>query len=563
MPRKKKSTAKSQLPLRIIPLGGCTEIGLNMTIVEYGEDILVIDCGQMFPDEDMPGVDLVVPDIAYLEERRERIRGIVLTHGHEDHIGGLPYLLPKLNAPVYGTSLTLGLLKVKLAEFGLSETAMLHEVAHRQPQQLGAFSVEWTSVTHSIPDASCLLVRTPLGLLVHSGDYKIDYAPITGADFDFHSLAKSGEEQPLVLLADSTNADRPGPTPSESAVIAPLERYFQDTVGALIIATFSSALHRVQIILDLAEEHGRKVFISGLNMERNIKIAAELGFLDVPPGLLHPIKQYASVPPRKRLALTTGSQGEPLSGLSRMALDDHKQVKVQPDDTVILSARIIPGNERTIFRMINHFYRRGARVIYGAQERVHSSGHAYQDDMRQLLSLVQPRNLIPVHGELRQRIAHRALAVELGLPPEDIFVPNNGEVLEIAPNGAAKLLNEPVEAGRVLVDGGVGDVHEVVLRDRRYLAEDGVVLVLLVINRSTGLLLTDPEIVSRGFVYMDESEELINRMKDVVLETLESVEQETREEGPVVNEAVRRALRRFLKKETQKFPVILPVITEI
>ncbi|MFC1601902.1 ribonuclease J [Candidatus Sumerlaeota bacterium] len=568
MNKTRRNTGKGQL--RIMPLGGCNEIGLNMTVLECEGQILIVDCGQMFPEEDMPGVDLVICDTTYLEKRLSQVQGIVLTHGHEDHLGALPYILPRLNVPVYGTTLTLGILGPKLAEYKLDETTDVRDVPQREPRQIGAFSVEWVNVTHSIPNASALIIRTPAGIVVFSGDYKIDYSPVDGREFDFHALASVGEEGVLALLADSTNVHRPGPTPREASVIPALEKYFQECEGSLVLATFASSLHRVQVCLNLAAKYGRKVYLSGLNMERNVRIAAELGFLDVPDDLLRPLKQYPRARPQKRMVLTTGSQGEPLSGLSRMALDSHKQVKVQPEDTVILSARVIPGNERAIYRMVNHFFRRGARVIYEELAPVHASGHAYSDDMRQLLSLVRPRFLIPVHGEMRHQLAHKDLAAGVGMKPEDVFVLGNGKALELRAgsrgleHAQGRILDEAIPASRVLVDGsGIGDIHEVVLRDRLHLGEDGVILVLLTIDRETAELLAGPEIVSRGFVYMDENEALINEIRQVVLDTFNETEKESREEWAVVKEAVRRAVRRFVKKRCQKFPIILPVVTEI
>ncbi|MBN1517475.1 ribonuclease J [Candidatus Sumerlaeota bacterium] len=549
--------------LRVIPLGGCGEIGMNMTAIEYDGEILIVDCGHMQPEDDMPGVDLVIPDTSYLEERREKIHGIVLTHGHEDHIGGLPYIIPKLQCPVFGTRLTLALAEAKLEEYKLGAVQDLREARCREPLRFGPFTVEWISVTHSIPDASALLIRTPMGIIVHSGDYKMDLSPVLGEPFDFHALTTVGEERALLLLADSTNVERSGRARSEAAVRPALERYFQEAEGSIILATFSSALHRIQICFDLAEQYGRKVFLSGLNMERNIRIARNLGFLKINEETLAPLKQYPQHPREKRIVLTTGSQGEPLSGLMRMSLDDHKQVQVEPGDTVLLSARIIPGNERAIGRMINHFFRRGANVVTERQDAIHASGHANADEMRMLLSLVRPRFVAPVHGEVRHQLEHKRLLHDAGVPEENVFILDNGSVLEFGPDQTARVLEEKISASRVLVDGVMEDVHEVVLRDRMHLAEDGLVLVLLTIDRKTAQLLAEPEIISRGFVYMEESEELIAELKGVVLEAFNETEKESREEWLVVREAVRRAVRRYTKKQMQRFPIILPVVTEI
>lgn len=549
-------------PLLIMPLGGCGEIGLNMTVVECGEDILVIDCGQMFPEEDMLGIDLVIPDIGYLKENRDRVRGIVLTHGHEDHIGALPYVLPEVRVPVYGTRLTLALVRDKLRESGLDTTTTFMEVKPRQPITFGNLSVEWIPVTHSIPDSSALAVTTPAGVIIHSGDYKIDPNPIDGRHFDFYRFAEYGEKGVLALLADSTNVERSGTSASESSIVPVLDQLIEEAERSVIVATFSSSLHRIQTVMNLAARRRKRLFISGTSMETNIEIASELGYLDIPHESYCPIEDLVNTRPEDRVILTTGSQGEPLSALSRMALDDHRQIHVGLGDSIVLSSRIIPGNERAIFRMINHLFRRGARVVYERTGAVHASGHAYREEMKSLVNLVRPRYFIPIHGELRHLTAHRDLVIEMGLPQSNAMMLENGRAW-VFENGEAHV--RPVfQAGRTLVDGkGIGDVHAIVLRDRQHLAQDGMFIVVLAIDRSSNRIVAGPEIITRGTVYVDENEELLTRCKQVILETIEGSVEESRGEWTVMKTEVRRAVKRFLKREIRRFPVILPVVIEI
>lgn len=548
--------------LRVIPLGGVGEFGMNMMALEYGEDIIAIDCGVQFPDHDMLGVDLVVPDVTYLRERLRNLRGVFLTHGHEDHIGGLPYTIASLKVPVYGTALTLGLVRAKLREFDLDNSTDLRTVTSRQKIQAGALEVEFISVTHSIPDATCLAIHTPLGIVIHTGDYRIDPSPVAGDGFDTFSLSRCGEEGVLLLLADSTNVEREGTTESEFEVRDSLERIFTEAPRQVIMAMFSTAIYRMQVAIQAAMKTGRKVFIAGYSIERNAQIARELGQLNFPDGLVYDDRAIQDFPPNKRLILTSGSQGEALSALSRMSLDNHKRVKVEADDTIILSSRIIPGNERAVYRMINHFYRLGARLFYERNSHVHVSGHAYRDEMRSMLSMTKPKYLMPIHGELYQLIAHKQLAVETGMPEDNVLIFEDGQALELDRNGARK--GPRVQAGPVLVDGKtVGEIGEIVLRDRRHLSQDGMITVILVIDRSNGEILAGPDIVSRGFVHMDENLDLIQRCKQVVLEAYNDIDQLSREDKDVVQTGVRKALRRFLKDETQLFPVILPVVMEV
>lgn len=561
-PRVKQLPSSRSPKIRIIPLGGLSEIGMNMTVFEYGNDIFAVDCGQMFPDEELLGIDYVIPDIQYLLDNKHRFRGIILTHGHEDHIGGLPYLLAQVNVPIYGTQLTCEIVREKLKEFALDTRTTLRSVPAGSTVRVGGVDVEFIHVTHSIPEAVALAIRLPFGNIIFTGDYKIDQTPVDGRPFDYQSFARYGQEGVLALFADSTNVEREGSSGSERMVIEPLDRLLAAAPRSVVFSCFSSSLHRVQVLMNLAVKNDRKVFVSGLNMVRNIRIAAEVGAITVPPGLLCDMRDLRSVPPEKRIFLTTGSQAEPLSGLNRMALDEHKDVKIKPGDTVILSSRIIPGNERGIYRMINHFFRRGAEVFYEGVSNVHVSGHAHRQEMRTMIALTRPKYLIPIHGEFRHLVEHKHLGVEMGIDPEKIFIMQNGEVLEMDADGAAR--GEKIPVSRILVDGrDVGGVDEVVLRDRRHLSEDGMVIAILAIEKSTGQIVSGPDIVSRGFLYMDENEAFFNSCRNVVLAAFEEFEPESKEEWSVVKASVRRALKKHIKQETGRFPVILPVVLEI
>lgn len=550
--------------LRFIPFGGCGEIGMNCHALEYNGRLLMIDAGQMFPDEEMLGVDYVIPDLSYLIHRAENVEAILLTHAHEDHVGALPYILKDFpGVPVYGTELTIALLKEKLREHHLDRTTNWQIYEPRQQVNTGTFTVEPLAVTHSIIDAVGLAIKTPVGTVVHTGDYKIEPAPPDGLLFDYYALSRLGEEGVLMLWGDSTNADRPGTSPSERLVIPALERLIAQSPRQVVLSTFASSLHRVQTVMRLAAKAGRTVFSAGLNMERNIRIALELGALQVPGTYQSDIRLINSVPPEKRLILTTGSQGEPDSALSRMSMDNHRFVHVEKGDTVILSSRIIPGNERAIYRMINHFAKRGAQVYHEQNERVHVSGHAYSDDIRHMINLVNPRYIIPVHGEYRHLAAHRDIATSMGIPPGNVFVIEDGQTVDFLPDGSARGGNK-IPVGRILVDGkGIGDVGDVVLRDRYHLSQDGTVVVVLAIDRHTGEIVAGPDILARGFIYEQGGSTLLADARDIVRDAFEDTERESREEWEVVKTAIKKALRKFFKQQLERYPVILPIVLEI
>lgn len=533
-----------------------------MMVFDTGHSMFAVDCGQMLPDDDLLGIDMVIPDISYVVENRHRFEAVILTHGHEDHIGALPYLLREVDVPVYGTRLTCELVRERLREHDLNRSVDLRPVTPGETITVGEAQIEFIHVTHSIMESVALAIRLPFGTIIHTGDYKIDPTPIDGRPFDYHAFARYGEEGVLALFADSTNVEREGFTRSESAVIEPIARVFESAPRAIVFSCFASSLHRIQVVIDLARRFGRRLALAGLNMVRNVRIASDLGVLRLPAGLLVDLREARKLPREQLVVLTTGSQGEPLSALSRMALGEHPDYDLRPNDTVILSARMIPGNEKSIYRMMNHLSRRGARVVYERVAPVHASGHAQREEMRLMISLCRPKYLIPIHGEFRHLMEHRALGAAMGIDPENIFVLQDGDVLEIDADGAAR--GEPVPVSRILVDGrAVGDVDEVVLRDRKHLSEDGMVLVLLAIDHATAEVVAGPDIVSRGFLYMDEHQEFFEDCRQVVIRALDECERESKEEWAVVKTAVRRALKKFIKNETGRFPVILPVVLEI
>lgn len=548
--------------VRIIPLGGLGEIGKNMMVIETGSDIVVVDSGLMFPDDEMLGIDLVIPDFTYLLENRAKVRGIVLTHGHEDHIGALPYVLKELPVPVYGTKLTLGLVKGKLSEFNLGREPDLRVVRAGEKVRIGSLNVEFIRVNHSIADSVALAIFTPLGTIIHTGDFKVDQTPIDGEVMDFHRLAELGQAGVLLLMSDSTNVERPGYTLSERVVGQTLEEVFSAIKGRIIVASFASNIHRVQQIINAARQHNRKVCIVGRSMENVASIAMDLGYLKVPGGTLIDVDELDRFPANQVVIITTGSQGEPMSALTRMAMAEHRKVGIIPGDTVIISATPIPGNERLVHRVINFLYKQGAEVISQPFTGVHASGHPSQEELKLMLNLTRPRYFLPVHGEYRHLKRHAALAEAVGISPENIFVAENGDVLEITSRNAR--LAEPISAGNVLVDGlGVGDVGNIVLRDRKLLSQDGILVVVATIDRQNGAVLAGPDIVSRGFVYMREAEPLLEEAKARVKEALTKCQSENVTEWGMLKSSVRESLSNFLYDKTKRRPMILPIIMEI
>ncbi len=548
--------------LRVIPLGGLGEIGLNCLLIEYGDAAIAIDCGLMFPELHMLGIDLVIPDLGYLQRLGERFLGFIITHGHEDHIGALPYVLRDLRAPVYATPMAGGLIAEKLREHNLTESVRLETFRPRQAWQLGPFVVDPVHVTHSIVDAVALAIETPAGTIVHSGDFKIDQTPMDGIPPDLQCLAEYGARGVLLLLSDSTNAEREGYTPSERSVYGSLDRIFGNTPGKIFFSTFSSHVHRLSQVLELSQRHGRRVVTVGRSLTTSIKIATQLGYLRVPPSLFADVSDLGTLAPHQVTILTTGSQGEPLSALIRIAVGDHGQVQMRPDDAVILSSRIIPGNEKPISSMINHMYRRGATVHHAASDGVHVSGHASQEELKLLLRLVRPRYFVPVHGEYRHLVRHRALAQAVGLAPENTFLLEDGQVLEIDRSGARH--GTPIQTGRVFVDGkGIGDVEDVVLRDRRHLSADGLVVAILGIDQQSGELIAGPDLVSRGFMLEQQGQAYMERAKGVVVETLAQITAESRTDSLEVKEEVRKALKRFFARTLERRPVIVPFVMEM
>lgn len=555
-----KQAATSNSPLRIVALGGLGEIGMNMMAYQCDDDILLVDSGLMFPDAEMPGVDYVIPDISWLRERAASVRGILLTHGHEDHIGALPFVLQELPVPVYGTALTLGFVAEKLKEYKIG--ADLRPVKPRDTVTLGCFSAEFIRVSHSVVDGCALAIRTPEGVVIHTGDFKLDQTPVDGELTDLASFARYGDQGVLALLSDSTNVEREGYTISESYVGEALADIFPKCSGRIIVAAFSSNIQRVQQVADVAAACGRKVLLNGRSMIANVRIARELGYLNIPDELLMDLKNLPDMPRNEICMITTGSQGEPMSALVRIAMDDHKQIKLEQGDTVILSSRVIPGNERTISELINHLYRRGAEVHHEKVSEVHVSGHASQEELKLLMNIVKPRFFLPIHGEYRHLVLHRRLAAKVGIPEERCLLALNGEVVCFYNDTAC--IEETIETGRVFVDGkGVGDVGEIVLKDRRILSEDGMVVAIVGIRLASGDLIYGPEIVTRGVVYEDESQDYLEQARLTAQEALQELNAEMRREPDEVRQALRQALRRFFKKTVERRPMILPVIMEM
>ena len=548
-------------PLKIIPLGGLGEFGLNMMLIEHGDAAIAVDCGLMFPDANLLGIDLVIPDVSYLLEDNDKLKAIVLTHAHEDHVGALPYILKHLDVPIYGTRLTLGLLANKLKEHDLEDSADVHEITAGEPWDIAPFRIEGIRVTHSLMDCLALAIETPVGTIIHTGDFKIDNTPMEGEMFDFQRFAAYGEKGVLLLMSDSTNVERAGHTPSEREVGTNLEQIIEHSTGKVLVSTFSSSIPRIQQVIDISERCGRRLVLSGRSMIRNSQVAADLGYLHLPRSFMTESERWHDLPADQLTFLTTGSQGEPLSALHRIALDDHKSIKVAPGDTVILSSKFIPGNEKTISNLINHLYRRGAQVHYEKVSEIHVSGHASQEELKIMLQLTRPRYFVPIHGEYRHLVRHRRLAQDVGLPEENCFILEDGDVLELTANSAHK--TNPIRVGRVFVDGkGVGDVGDVVIRDRRHLSEGGMVLVVMAIHQQSGELVAGPELISRGFMLAEESEEVLESAKREVLATLDSMNRETRTDPVELKEEVRKTLRRFFRKKLERHPVVLPYIIE-
>ncbi len=552
--------------LRLIPLGGLGEFGMNCMAMQFGDDIIVIDAGMMFPEAELLGVDVVTPDFTFLEQNREKVRALVLTHGHEDHIGAVPFLISELDIPVYGTAFTLALVERRLEEHELLDRAKFHKVKPGERIEIGPFSIEFIHVTHSIVSAVMLAITTPLGVVIHTGDFKVDPTPLDNIPFDLHSLAAYGTRGVLLLMSDSTNVDRPGYTESERAVQPRLEDIFNRAERRLVISCFSSSIHRLQGVLDLAAEYGRKVALLGRSMLTATEIAHNLGLLNIPDNILLRPQDIMTSAPDKVAVLVSGTQGEPMSALSRVAVDNHKSLSVETGDTVVLSARIIPGNEKAIYRMINHMAKRGAEVIYGNMNPpVHVSGHGSAEELKLVLNLVRPRYFMPVHGEYRQLARHASLAQHLrGAGLEQSFVLETGDTLEIDAMGARR--GEKVTVGRVCIDSGSLDdvVEDLVIRDRRHLSEDGFVIPIIAINKHTGRSETLPEIVSRGFVSFEENGSvLLQEARQVVARTLETSTHEERTDWGVMKEKIRADLKRFLNKQTARRPLITPVILEV
>ncbi|HWC30635.1 MAG TPA: ribonuclease J [Dehalococcoidia bacterium] len=547
--------------LRVIPLGGLGEIGKNMMLLEYGDDLIAIDVGLMFPEEDMLGIDLVIPDVTYIEQNREKFKGIFLTHGHEDHIGGLPYILRKVTAPIYCTPLTSGLVGVKLKEHHLQTTTDMRTILPGETVHVGVFGVEAFQVAHSVPDSVGYAIHTPVGTVIHTGDFKLDHTPVMGQLTNLSRLAELGNQGVLLLLADSTYAEVPGYTPSERVVGDALTQILTTAEGRVIVATFASLIARIQQVIDAADITGRKVFVTGRSMMDNVQMARERGYLDFPREMTLNVNDLKTTPPEDVVVITTGSQGEPTSALTRMANGDHQHVQIQPGDTVVLSASPIPGNEALVYRTVDNLFRLGARVLYNRTDNIHVRGHAAQEELKIIQALVKPKYFVPIHGEYRHLVLHSQLARQMGVEEANSMVLIDGDVLELDADGAT--VEERIPADYVYVDGlGVGDVDHVVLRDRQHLATDGMVVIVLAVDKQTGKLVGRPDVVSRGVTSIDESEELLERTKDAVVDAL-GAEDEHIVEWSAVNQKVREAVAKFLYAEIHRRPMVMPVAVEV
>jgi len=550
-------------PIKIIPLGGLGEIGKNITLYEYDGDMFLVDCGMSFPDEEMPGIDIVIPDFTYILENKDKIKGMVVTHGHEDHIGAIPYLLKDFNIPIYATRLTIGLIEGKLKEHRLLDVANLNTVNPGQKITLGKFTVEFIHVNHSIPDAVGFAITTPAGTVIHTGDFKIDTTPIDEYVIDIGRFAEYGKKGVLALLADSTNAERPGFTASEKLVGGSLSNFFKKAEGhRIIVATFSSNIHRIQQIIDEAVRCDRKVAVSGRSMTNVVAIAEELGYLKVPENVLIDVADTRNYSPEDIVIITTGSQGEPLSALHRMAYNEHRQIEILPGDMIIISATLIPGNEKLVSKVVNELMKRGANVVYERMYDVHVSGHACQEELKLMMSIIKPKYVIPLHGEQKHLMKHAALAQQMGISDDNILVSVNGGVIEVTDKSL--ICTETVQAGRVLVDGlGVGDVGSIVLRDRKHLSDDGIIVVAVSIDRITREVVSGPDVVSRGFVYVKESEELMNEINELVCDILERCYMSNIRDWNTIKTRIRDGVSKFLFTKTKRSPMILPIIMEV
>ena len=548
--------------VKIIPLGGLNEIGKNMTAIEYKNDIVIIDCGLKFPDEDMFGIDVVIPDITYLLKHKDKVSGIFLTHGHEDHIGALPYVLKQLNVPVYGTKLTLGIVQSKLKEHNLLSTTELITVKPRDVVRLNSVSVEFIKTNHSIADSVAIAIHTPLGAVLHTGDFKVDYTPIDGEPMDFARFAELGKKGVLLMMADSTNVERPGYTMSEKIVGESLCRIFGKSKGRIIVATFASNIHRIQQIIDAAAMYGRKVAVSGRSMENIVQVAIELGYIKIEKENLVSIDQINKYNNDEIVIITTGSQGEPMSALARMATSEHRKVNIVSGDTIIISATPIPGNEKLVSRVIDQLFKKGAEVVYGSSEAVHVSGHACQEELKLMQTLVRPKYFIPVHGEYRHLKQHGELANSIGVPKSNILIPEIGDVIEVTRNSIKK--SGSVISGQIFVDGlGVGDVGNIVIRDRKHLSQDGILTVVVTLSKENKAISAGPDIISRGFVYVRESEKLMDEARDIVRNVFAKCEEQKITDWSTLKSTVRDELRSFLYEKTKRKPMILPIIMEI
>lgn len=557
-----KKSEKPQSPLKIIALGGLDEIGKNCTVFEYENQIIVVDCGLAFPSADMPGVDIVIPDLSYLVQNQEKIKGVFITHGHEDHIGGIPYLLKQISVPIYATRLTAGLIKEKLKEHSLERSAKIYEQAAGDIVRAGKFSVEFIHVNHSIPNAAALAITTPAGVVVHTGDFKIDTTPLDGKMINISRFAEIGKKGVLAMMSDSTNAERPGYTQSEHTVGESFTALFKKAKNdRIIVATFSSNIHRIQQIVDEAVRNKRKVAVSGRSMLNVVNVATELGYLKIPDGVLIEIETINRYQPSQLVIVTTGSQGEPMSALHRMAHGEHRNVNIGPQDTIIISASPIPGNEKTVADVVNGLMKLGAHVIYEKMYEVHVSGHACQEELKMMLGIVKPKFFLPVHGEQKQLRRHAEMAMQTGIDKKNILINEIGRVVELTPNSMKQ--TGAVQSGRVLVDGlGVGDVGSIVLRDRKHLAEDGIIIAVMTIESESGEIVSGPDIVSRGFIYVRESEELINRCKRMIEACVYNSYRNGVYEWPVIKNKIKDDLGRYLYEQTKRRPMILPIIME-